>query len=61
MRIMVNHDNRRPMKSKVGDKRSRINERTSNQKMIYASRSEIDASIKFLLKKYAETFRMLAE
>ncbi len=53
--------NKRSMKSKIGEKRSRINERTSTQKITYASQSEIDASIKFLLKEYAETFRRLAE
>lgn len=53
--------NKRSMKSKIGEKRSHINERTSTQKITYASQSEIDASINFLLKKYADTFRRLAE
>ena len=49
------------MKLKIGEKSSHINERTSTQKITYASQSEIDASINFLLKKYADTFRRLAE
>ena len=53
--------NKRSMKSKIGEKMSRINERTSIQKITYATQSEIDASINFLLKKYADTFRRLAE
>lgn len=53
--------NKRSIKSKNGEKRSRIEEHTSTQKITYASQSEIDASINFLLKKYADTFRRLAE
>lgn len=53
--------NKRSIKSKIGEKMSRIEERTSTQKITYASQSEIDASINFLLKKYADTFRRLAE
>ena len=53
--------NKRSIKSKIGEKKSRIDERTSTQKITYATQSEIDASINFLLKKYADTFRSLAE
>lgn len=53
--------NKRSKKSKFGEKRSHINEHTSTQKITYATQSEIDASINFLLKKYADTFRRLAE
>ena len=53
--------NKRSMTLKIGEKSSHINERTYTQKITYASQSEIDASINFLLKKYADTFRRLAE
>lgn len=36
-------------------------ERVKESSVTYASQSEIDASISFLLKKYSETFRRLAE
>lgn len=53
--------NKRSMKSKNEEKRSCINKRTSTQKITYASQSEIDESINYLLKKYADTFIRLAE
>ena len=53
--------NKRSIKSKIGEKKSRIDERTSTQKISYATQSEIDASLNFLLIKYADTFRRLAE
>ena len=40
-----------------GDSRERVKE--SN--VTYASQSEIDESISYLLKKYSDTFRRLAE
>lgn len=36
-------------------------ERVKESSVTYVSKSEIDASINFLLKKYADTFRRLAE
>ena len=53
--------NKRTRKLKDGEESSLMNERISTQKITYASQSEIDESIKFLLKKYADTFRRLAE
>ncbi|MBQ8037510.1 MAG: hypothetical protein IJ268_10990 [Proteobacteria bacterium] len=42
-------------------KESQANERAAHERLIYVSRSELDASISFLLKKYADTFKRLAE
>lgn len=53
--------NKRSRKFKNGEKRHLINKRTSSQKITYASQSEIDESINYLLKKYADTFIRLAE
>lgn len=55
------YKNRRHLKANVSEKKSHTNERTVDSSITYVSQSEIDASIKILLKKYADTFRRLAE
>ena len=55
------YKNRRHLKVNVSEKKSHTNERTVDSSITYVSQSEIDASIKILLKKYADTFRRLSE
>ena len=52
--------NRRYVKLRSHEKGA-SRERVKESSVTYASQSEIDASISFLLKEYSETFRRLAE
>lgn len=63
MFIRKKHFNKTKRASKSNDskKKTCTNERIANTRITYASQSEIEATANLILKKYAETFRRLAE
>ena len=57
MIIKKKQESRRKRKNQLTMKK----ESSSNFRVVYATKEEIDASASKILKKYAETFRRLAE
>lgn len=57
MIIKKKQESRRKRKNQINVKK----ETSSNFRVVYATKEEIDASASKILKKYAETFRRLAE
>lgn len=57
MIIKKKQESQRKRKNQINVKK----ETSSNFRVVYATKEEIDASASKLLKKYAETFRRLAE
>ena len=57
MIIKKKQESRRKRKNQITMKK----ETSSNFRVVYATKEEIDASASKILKKYADTFRRLAE
>lgn len=57
MLIQKKQESRRDQKNQINVKK----ESSSNFRVVYATKEEIDASVSKILKKYADTFRKLSE